>query len=278
MLKMPTLDLRPMSAGEILDRTASLYRDNFVLFFGISVVPHLLLLLWNLPRLVLLEYGRRISPSQLFEQTAITLVITVVDAHIVYFFAQGATTFAVSEMYLGRKVSIFAALRRLGTRTRSLVGCTLLSGMTIFFATVLLLVPGISLACRLMVALPAAILENLSPRGAFERSFSLTRGYVKGALAIFALYFALRITAYLLILYAYRLVVLARLDLETRLLGSVLVLFANVAIATLIEPFLTIAATVFYFDLRVRKEALDLQLMLNDSGKIPAGPIGAPST
>jgi hypothetical protein len=35
---------------------------------------------------------------------------------------------------------------------------------------------------------------------------------------------------------------------------------------------------VFYFDLRVRKEALDLQLMMNDSGKIPAGPIGAPST
>ena len=267
-----------MSAGEILDRTASLYRDNFVLFFGITLVPHLLLLVWNLPRLVLIEYGRRISPSQLFEQTVITLVITVVDSHIVYFFAQGATTFAVSEMYLGRKVSISAALRRLGTRTWSLVGCTLLNGMTIFFAAVFLLVPGISLACRLMVALPAAILENLSPREAFERSFSLTRGYVKGALAIFALYFALRITAYLLILYPYRLVIFTRLDPETRLLGSVLVLLANVAITTLIEPFLTIAATVFYFDLRVRKEALDLQLMMNDSGTIPAGTIGAPST
>ena len=31
----------------------------------------------------------------------------------------------------------------------------------------------------------------------------------------------------------------------------------------LVVPFLTIATSVFYFDLRVRKEALDLQLMLN---------------
>jgi hypothetical protein len=42
-----------------------------------------------------------------------------------------------------------------------------------------------------------------------------------------------------------------------------------IAEATLIFPFLTIAATVFYFDLRVRKEALDLRLMLNADGELP---------
>ena len=31
-------DLRPMSLGEILDRTAQLYRNNFVLFAGIAAV------------------------------------------------------------------------------------------------------------------------------------------------------------------------------------------------------------------------------------------------
>jgi hypothetical protein len=33
---MPELDLRPLSLGEILDRTFTLYRRNFLLFFGIT--------------------------------------------------------------------------------------------------------------------------------------------------------------------------------------------------------------------------------------------------
>jgi hypothetical protein len=271
-------DLRPMSIGEILDRTASLYRENFVLFFGIAAVPHLLMMAWTLPRLTH-TLSRTLSPTQRFEQTMLSLALFVVDAHVVYFFAQGATAYAVSELYLGRRISILTSIRRLGTRTWSLVGCTVLSGMTIFVATVLLLVPGISLACRLMVALPAAILENLGPSQSFRRSFSLTRGRVRVALAIFALYFALRIGAALLIFYPYRLGIdLARSDPGMRFLWRVLATLLSASSATLIEPFLTIAATLFYFDLRVRKEALDLQLMMNDGEKIPAGPIGAPTT
>ena len=37
----------------------------------------------------------------------------------------------------------------------------------------------------------------------------------------------------------------------------------NFFATVLVVPFFTIATSVFYLDLRVRKEALDLQLMLN---------------
>jgi len=36
---MAAIDLRPLSLGEILDRTFSLYRNNFLLFFGITAIP-----------------------------------------------------------------------------------------------------------------------------------------------------------------------------------------------------------------------------------------------
>lgn len=36
---MPELDLRPLSLGEILDRTFTLYRRNFLLFAGIIAIP-----------------------------------------------------------------------------------------------------------------------------------------------------------------------------------------------------------------------------------------------
>ena len=48
---MAVVDLRPLTLGEILDRTFTLYRRNFPLFLGIAAVPAVLQLalnLWNL--------------------------------------------------------------------------------------------------------------------------------------------------------------------------------------------------------------------------------------
>jgi hypothetical protein len=36
-----TTQLRPLSTGELLDRTFSLYRSHFVVFLGIVALPHL---------------------------------------------------------------------------------------------------------------------------------------------------------------------------------------------------------------------------------------------
>ena len=47
---MDAMELRPLSTGEILDRTFTLYRQNFLLFLGISAIPHVLVLVLNLAR------------------------------------------------------------------------------------------------------------------------------------------------------------------------------------------------------------------------------------
>ena len=39
-----TTALRPLSTGELLDRTFSLYRSHFGLFLGIFALPHLVVL------------------------------------------------------------------------------------------------------------------------------------------------------------------------------------------------------------------------------------------
>ena len=50
----------------------------------------------------------------------------------------------------------------------------------------------------------------------------------------------------------------------------------NTLATTLVTPVLTIAASTFYFDLRVRKEAFDLQMMMNPGGSIaPAASAGS---
>src|SRR6266853_668038 len=42
---MAALDLRPLSLGELLDRTFFLYRQHFLLFIGIAAMPYLILLI-----------------------------------------------------------------------------------------------------------------------------------------------------------------------------------------------------------------------------------------
>src|ERR671924_134165 len=55
---MTTTTLRPMSTGQVLDRTFNLYRRNFVLFFGIAMLPPALLMLMQLAPLGALPLNR----------------------------------------------------------------------------------------------------------------------------------------------------------------------------------------------------------------------------
>jgi hypothetical protein len=273
---MATPDLRPMSVGEILDRTASLYRNNFVLFFAISLIPHLLVLAWVLTQLAIQGPPPRIEPRGL--RDIVIFAGIIVEYEVAYLFTQGPTAFAVSGLYFGRRTSArgsFAAvIRRLGRLTRGV----LLSGFTLFAGTLFFLLPGVFLACRLLVALPAAALEDLGARESFERSFSLTRHHAGRALGVYSLVLVLRLAAFLLILYPSRLVAeFSRVNPAAAIPWRQAVAVANVSLATLIDPFLTIAATVFYFDLRVRKEALDLQVMMSAGENLPAKPANAPS-
>ena len=45
---MSEVDLRPMTLGEVLDRSFKLYRSNFWLFAGIIALPFLVLLVINI--------------------------------------------------------------------------------------------------------------------------------------------------------------------------------------------------------------------------------------
>src|SRR5271170_1458363 len=107
---MADLDLRPLSLGEILDRTFSLYRSNFLLFLGITALSQLLILAFNLVRtipaashtaatnrvVVLNPNQVPISPSAgIMALGAVGLLIGVVIYVGVYLLAQGATVYAV---------------------------------------------------------------------------------------------------------------------------------------------------------------------------------------
>jgi hypothetical protein len=288
---MAELDLRPLSLGELLDRTFALYRRHFVLFVGITAIPQLLTLAFQLfgaigsaaqgtvvigvqPQVATRSAAGAVSPLY-FLAFFVGLIIYL----IVYLFAQGGTFFAVSETYLGRATTIGASLGRMWGNVLKLLGVTILNGLVVFAAFILLIIPGIYVSCRLLVCVPAALLEDLGPGESLSRSFELTRNEAGKAFVILLLYVVLIFVALMLFQFPFNLI--AQLTAHnlgaTRpwiILGHVGSFLATV----LVTPYLTIATAVFYYDLRVKKEAFDLQMMMNPGTPLnPAAP-GAPAT
>ena len=120
---MANLDLRPLSLGEILDRSFSLYRRNFLLFLGFTALPNLLILALNLVQTLNAPLGRPRPqvPVEQFQTTGTGLLafgfggllVGAVVYVMAYLFAQGGTVFAISELYLGRSTTIGATLKRM---------------------------------------------------------------------------------------------------------------------------------------------------------------------
>jgi hypothetical protein len=278
---MDAMELRPLSTGEILDRTFTLYRRNFLLFLGISAIPHVLVLVLNLAR-VSITFGSLLAPNAQ-RSHAVPLVspsvgtgvafliiglLLVVVMVIAYLLSQGATVIAVSEIYLGRSISITESFRRVSGELLNLFGVVILNGLATIAAFVCLIIPGIYMMCRLVVCVPAALVENIGARDSLERSFTLTKDNAGRAFVILLLYFAVAIAAAALFTWPFTIIMLlvARKDPSQMIFWMQATQVGTFVADVLVTPILTIASAILYYDLRVRKEAFDIQLMMNPTG------------
>ena len=270
---MTALDLRPLSLGEILDRTFLLYRRHFLLFIGIAAVPHLLTLALALLEVWFVHLPPAIDPSGIPNLSVLGLtffygLIFVLFGLVVYIWSQAGTIAAVTQLYLGRSTSIAQSLGQVWENFGSLLGVTLLNLLALIGATLLLFFPGIYVACRLIVCLPAAVVERRGPSDSLSRSWSLTRGDAGRAFVLFLLYLVISVGLSLLITAPLTLVIAAAKDQPaTQHLWQTVQQVLSVGMNAVVSPFILIGTSVFYFDLRVRKEAFDLQLMMDPTSE-----------
>jgi len=262
-----------LSVGEILDRTFSLYRQHFVLFVGIAALPQLAILAINLARLSLrdgrLGQGASGPPVTVFRNyspndLALELIMLVAIYGLFYPLASGGLVFGVSETYFGRSTTIGVSLRHSWSQLARLSVVVLVSLLAILSGLMFLVVPGVYVACRLITNVPVTFFENLGIPDTLNRSLKLTQDNAGRSFVIFALYYFLAITATGLLVYPFTFAAtLYQHDPAAALLWRSLGQLGGNFVATLLHPVIAISATLFYYDLRVRKEALDLQLMIN---------------
>jgi hypothetical protein len=253
------LELRPLSTGEILDRTFTLYRQHFLFFIGLAAIPRLPTIIGNVFQTQWLaepEVG-------IYTTVSVTAVIYVL-ALVGYLISQGATVLGVSEVYLGRSTTIAESLRLAVNRIGALFGASVLSLLAIAGGFILLFVPGMIAACRLFVCVPAVVIEKQGPLDSFSRSLELTKGYAMRAFLIGLLYFVILAGFSAMVSVPLALSILQNNGNLALMKGWLLAAaLLSAALNILLTPVLLIATSVYYYDLRVRKEAFDLHFMMD---------------
>jgi len=136
------VDLRPLSLGELLDRTFRLYRNHFALFVGIMAIPAAFWLPLNV--LVLGYQGSLVGrtppapgrPPMVPTPGEIAGIITAVFAvlvlaGLVYSIAVAAASSAVADVYLGRPATVRGSYAKIQGRFVRLLGvlCNILLRM-----------------------------------------------------------------------------------------------------------------------------------------------------
>jgi hypothetical protein len=252
-----------MTAGEILDVAFGIYRRHLSTLITISVLLIALPLLLfgaGIGAMTPAMYG---NPASLLGTLLLMLCVYLVLAQ----FAMGASVLVIGEGYLGRPFTAGEAIRRTVPKLGALVATALLVGLLAFLGFMLLVIPGIILSCGLVVTTQVVMLE--APGGAtaaMGRAWSLTRGFrwrmFLLLLVSFVLTFVVVIGVNVLVEVVFGLLGASvragqSPGLTATLAGQAVQLIAN----TVVTPLPYCILTVAYYDLRVRKEAFDLDLL-----------------
>jgi hypothetical protein len=284
--------LRPLAVGELLDVSLKLYRRFFgPLVRSAAVVTLPVYALQFVVQISLLPNagttpnlghigqpgfntvsGSGISGVGALVGELVIFLLTAVSAALV----TAANLKIVADGYLGHAPTWQESLRFARRRAGGVLWITFLSGLGLVVGFIAVVVPGIWLYAAWSVAVPVLLLENARGRRALGRSLRLVRHRwwpVAGVLVVSTLLRFVVAAALGAVLLALVHTVTSGAT-ATRLVGAI----AQAAGGILLAPFGAAVVAVMYFDLRVRKEGFDLQLLAADIGSAGGGSAGGGSS
>jgi uncharacterized membrane protein len=225
--------------GDVLSKSFSLFLARLAPFIGLSLIAYA-------PSFILGLVVMESSPIKAF--AAIPIFITTLIRLACSSFASAAIIYGVVQELRGRGFAFSDSLRIGFGRLGAVIGLSLLVGILVTLAAILLLVPGIIVWCVYAVAVPVCVVESLGARTSMTRSSFLTKGNRWRIFGIFALIFIAS------------LVIGAPVGFIAATTGGIR--FAQVAsflIEALFGAFNAVVVGVLYYQLRVAREGADIE-------------------
>ena len=229
--------------GALISETFNVYSENlwpFALIEAVTTVPLII---------------------SIATPTWLSIILTVVS-FILSFISFPATAYGVARHYVGQEVDVAACYHRAWHRVVSIILANLLFFVALVCTLLLsLILIGIPLFFFVLVSFfffgQAIILERLGPVDALKRSFELVTGSRWRVFWIGVVYVML-ILALLLGAFIVVAIVTGVNPVAGEMVANVLEIF--------LFPIMPIGATLVYFDLRVRKEGYNLDMMAAEVG------------
>src|SRR5215467_10751786 len=247
---MNEIALRPRSATEIVDAALQVFRRDpvqFILATAAVYVP------WLVLRLV---FDLGVSPTlPTFRQAAGIIAVAVVA----YALVGGVVTVIASDVYLGAPADAMRAVRVAVARLAPLLVTGMVTMVLIGMGFVLFLLPALYPIARYFAVQQAVVLENAGAGAALARSSHLSLGVKRHILG----------TLFLVLLITIAISWGAALLLgfvQSRVVTNVLL----TAVHIVVYPFLGIAETLLYYDIRIRKEGFDVEYLAMTSPPVAA--------
>jgi uncharacterized membrane protein YhdT len=278
-------DLKPMDIGEILDGSLTIFRRHFLLFMKIGVIA-----LWFPVALTI--YVALAGGSE--QHIVLALLVNVIRYFGTLFLTASAIRI-ISDSYLGRRPELSDAIALGGSKIMPLflvgLGKGLLIGLiagalglvaalaiprvaggggAAVFGVVLAIIGGcwllVYVACGYAVTTPVVVLEELNASSdAFGRSWDLARGFKLKILALFLVTFVVVFVPGVA-LEAFG----TAITRDIAPLGRAIEVI-SAALPILLTPLFSCVVTLVYYDLRVRREAFDLEVLSEQLGASTGG-------
>lgn len=255
------LRLRPLEIGDLLDETFRMYRRHFLLFAGISALVSVPVAgLWGYLYFSLFgDFVQQAGNGQPFDVSTGALVsalaVSVVSLLLVPF-NYGAVTYAVCESAQGHPVTAWGVVRGVMRKYFQIFGYAL---AIVLMGLMFCLLPlWIWIWVAWVAVLPVMFIENAGLIAAMGRSWRLVEGRWWRTflilLLVFVLVYVVQTALGAFVLGAQLLVEIILSSVATTWIFAA----ASIVVASLVNPILQIAIVLVYFDLRVRREAIDL--------------------
>lgn len=235
----------PMKLGNILDISINFFFKNILWITLLGIMTYLHYFFTS-------SLSEELNSSNFYE-TIWYRIAAIVVSFLLAPIVAATVSLNVADHYFERKRPWYQALIKSFNRFIPLLLLQLLKGLIIFIGGICFIIPGIIATYALSVSVPAMMIEDLEVTDSIRRSFDLTKGH-RWRIFGYYLFYSLIIT-----------MVSAPLTLLW-LIVPVPVLYSNIidtVIFASLGSLITIICTLLYFDLRIRKEAMDIEEDVN---------------
>jgi hypothetical protein len=263
-----TPQLRPLSVGEMLDAGFRLFSARFwtlILCVLVPIVPMTILstaLQASVdPNAFDLDTTETADSGTALAGTLVGSVIQFAAAAL----AIAACFKAISAAYLGERAGAGESLRYALGRLLPLLVAYFVVLVIVVIGFVLLIIPGIWIAVKLSMVFPALVFERKGPFASIGRSWTLTGGgwwrTFGTLLVVFLITFVIQLVLGGVVGGA-----LGASDTVSELTVAIVLTLVNLIALALTYPLWAAVTSVVYYDLRVRNEGFDLQLLAEGMG------------